>query len=244
MISLKDKTVVVTGASMGIGAAIAQEFSSDGANVVLTARKESRLKVVAKSLGGKSLCVKADVSKRADIKRIISAARKKFGEIDFWINNAGVGVHKSILETSEKEYDVIMDTNVRAVFYSFQELLPLLKKQGHGHIISISSSVTRVGIPNVAVYSASKGALNLLSESVANEVRNDGIKISILSPASTETGLMRNFSKQSRLKELSPSRAAVKLTPKEVAEAVVFMAKQDSNAWTSMADIRPLAVRR
>ncbi|MFQ5607742.1 MAG: SDR family oxidoreductase [Candidatus Zixiibacteriota bacterium] len=253
MISLRDKIVVVTGASKGIGAAIAELFAADGARVVLTARSKSALDESLSRLGGerkRHLVVRADLRKQTDLKRVISLSRKSFGRIDIWINNAGVGAHKPVTETSEREYDAIMDTNVRAVFYSLRALVPVFRGQKEdadgcrGQIINISSSAARIGVPNLAVYSASKGALNLLSESVANEVRNEGIKISVFSPASTDTDLMRNLSKKKPNRALSPSKASVKLTPLEVAEGVLFLAKQNVNAWTSFADIRPLSVRR
>ena len=97
-----------------------------------------------------------------------------------------------------------------------------------------------MGVAGLAAYSASKAALNVFSEAVAGEVRNDNIKVSVLAPASTDTGLMSNLSKDSH----SPSKAALKLTVDEVAEAVIFLARQNTNAWTSMADIRPLLIKR
>ena len=145
-----------------------------------------------------------------------------------------------MIETTEKEYDIIFDTNLKAIYYSFLELIPLLRKQGSGQIINISSGAGRIGVPGLAVYSASKAALNAFSEAVAGEVRNDNIKISVLAPASTDTNLMSNLSKKS----MTPSKAAVKLTVDEVAEAVIFLARQNANAWTSMADIRPLHIRK
>lgn len=256
MISLENKAVVVTGASRGIGLAIAGAFAAEGARVALIARNKPALDAALKQLpGGKDrhLALKADIRKQSDIKRIISQTRKRFRRIDIWVNNAGVGTHRPITETTDREYNIIMDTNVRGVFYSMRLLIPFFRKQKvdtdcargpRGQIINISSSVTRVGVANLAVYAASKGALNLLSESVANEVRNEGIKVSVFSPASTDTNLMRNLSKKKPNRPLSPSKASVKLTPLEVAEGVLFLAKQNMNAWTSFADIRPLSVRR
>ncbi len=252
MITLENKVVVVTGASKGIGSAIAEAFAAEGARVALIARTKPALDSVLKGLpGGKKrhMALKADIRKQADIKRIISETKKRFKRIDIWINNAGVGAHRPITETTDREYDIIMDTNVRGVFYSMRLLIPFFRKQksaagARGQIINISSSVARIGVANLAVYAASKGALNLLSESAANEVRNEGIKISVFSPASTDTNLMRNLSRKKPNRPLSPSKASVKLTPMEVAEGVVYLAKQNANAWTSFADIRPLSVRR
>ena len=243
MRSLKDLVVVVTGASQGIGEGIARQFASEGAKITLTARNQERLVKVAASLGidrKNYLVVTADITRRSGMKKIVASTIRRFGRIDIFVNNAGVGIHKPLIETTEQEFDTIFDTNLKAVYFSFLELLPLMKKQGGGQIINISSGAGRIGVPGLAVYSSSKAALNAFSEAVAGEVRNDNIKISVLAPASTDTKLMSNMSRQSH----SPSKAALKLTVDEVAEAVIFLAKQNKNAWTSMADIRPLLINK
>ncbi len=243
MRSLKDLVVVVTGASQGIGAEIARQSAAEGSKVVLVARNSERLRVIADGLPADKknrLVVPVDVAIRKNMKRIVSSAFRKFGRIDIFINNAGVGIHKSIIDTTEKEFDIIFNTNLKAIYYSFLELIPLFQKQGGGQIINISSSAGRMGVPGLAAYSSSKAALNVFSEAVAGEVRNDNIKISVLAPASTDTRLMANMSKDSQ----SPSKAALKLTVTEVAEAVIFLSKQNTNAWTSMADIRPLLIKK
>ncbi len=243
MISLKDKVVVVTGASRGIGAAIVRNFAAEGARIVLVARNDARLRKVADSLNLDSeriLVIQADITNRREMKKIISGARRKFGRIDIFINNAGVGMKCEITVMTEKQFNMIFDTNVKAIYFSFLELIPLFRKQGGGHIINISSGAGRIGVPGIAAYSASKAALNTLSEAVAGEVRNDNIKVSVLAPASVDTRFMSNMVRRSK----SPSKAAQKLTVDEVAEAVVFLAKQNQNAWTSMADIRPLLIKK
>ena len=243
MRSLKGKIVVITGASQGIGAALARHFAKEKCRLILVGRNKTRLNEVGKGLGLMSQdyqTVIADVTKREQVKKIIDRAVGKFGRIDIFINNAGVGISKPIVETTEREYDTIFDTNVKAVYFSFLFLIPLFEKQGGGQIINISSGAGRIGMPGIAAYSASKAALNALSEGVAGEVRNKNIKISVLAPASTDTSFMSNMSKKS----ISPSKAKMKLTVDEVAEAVVFLAKQNRNAWTSMADIRPLLLQR
>jgi NAD(P)-dependent dehydrogenase (short-subunit alcohol dehydrogenase family) len=241
--SLKDKIVVVTGASQGIGEAIVGHFAESGARVVLVARRITLLKRVARSRGidpDRYLIIAADVTLRKDMKRIVTATIKKFGRIDIFVNNAGVGINRPIIKTGEKIFDTIFNTNLKAVYYSFQELIPLMKRQNGGQIINISSGAGRIGMPGMAAYSSSKAALNVFSEAVAGEVRNDNIKISVLAPASTDTNFMSNLSRNSK----TPSKAKQKLTVVEVAEAVIFLAQQNLNAWTSMADIRPLRIRR
>ena len=243
MRSLKNLVVVITGAGQGIGAAIAQHMSAEGAIVVLAGRTEKKLNKVAESLKireDRFLIVTADVTIRSRMKKIITSTIKKFRRIDIFINNAGVGIHKPLVETTEREFNIIFNTNLKAVYYSFLELIPILRKAGGGQIINISSLAGRMGVAGLAAYSSSKAALNVFSEAVAGEVRNENIKICVLSPASTDTRFMSNLSGKSK----SPSKAAQKLTVDEVAEAVVFLARQNKNAWTSIADIRPLSVKK
>ncbi len=238
MNSLKNKVVVVTGASRGIGAEIAKLFGREQAKVVITGRNRKRL--TQKEENQNCLAVISDISKKSGMKKIITLARKTFGRIDIFVNNAGVGINKPMIKISEKEFDLIYDTNLKSVFYSFKELLPIMKKQKSGHIINISSMASRIGVPGISTYASSKAALNALSEGVANEVRRDNIKISVLAPASTDTNMMSNMSGESK----SPSKAKNKLTVTEVAESVIYLAKQNQNAWTSMTHLRPLAIKK
>lgn len=243
MRSLKNLVVVITGASQGIGAAIARLFALEGARLALIARNQEKLKAVALDLPlpqKEILVLPTDMRNASAVRIAVQSVRENFGGIDIFINNAGVGINKPVVELSEEEFDTIFETNVKAVFHTFRELIPIFRRQGGGQIINISSGAARIGAPGLAAYAASKAALNILSESVAGEVRNDNIKISVLSPASTDTRLMSNMSEASR----SPSKAALKLTVDEVAEAVIFLARQNINAWTSMADIRPLLIKR
>ena len=242
MRSLKDRVVVITGASRGIGAAIARQMAGEQARLVLCSRNKGNLQEVASSLNlsrGNYTTVLADVSKASGMRKIINTAFDRFDQIDVFVNNAGVGMSKLFGRTSEKEFDTIFKTNLKSVFYCFQELLPRMHKQGYGQIINISSMAAKQGVPGLSAYSASKAAMNTLSEAVAGEVRNDNIKICVLSPASVGTGFMSNLSPRSR----TPSKAARKLSADEVAEAVVFMARQNENAWLSLSEIRPLLIK-
>ena len=174
------------------------------------------------------------------MKKIVETAYKKFGVVDIFINNAGVGVRKTVLDTTEQDFDTVMDTNLKAVFFSFKEIIPRFRKQGFGQIINISSMAGKQGVGGIAVYCASKAALNVFSEAASAEVRNDNIKISVLAPGSTDTGFMAVGSKK---KGVHP-REKIRMTVEDVAEAVLFMARQNENAWMSLAEIRPLITKK
>lgn len=238
MQTLTDNVVVITGASRGIGAAIARAFAREGCRLVLCGRDEKALQNTADSLGlleSNVIGVVADITRSAGMKKIVDTAFKHFGTVDIFINNAGVGERKVIEETEEYEYDTTMDTNLKAVYYSFRELIPRMKQAGRGHIINISSMAAKNGVPGMAVYAASKAALNVFCESVAGEVRADNIKISVVSPGSVNTGFGGKQADDSQ-SSVSPGP----LTPDQVAETVLFVATQDHNAWVSSTEMRPL----
>lgn len=239
MRNLKDKTVVVTGASRGIGAEIARAFAGENCKLVLCGRDKELLKEVAASceLPKKSITtIIADVRKPAGMKKIVDTAYKKFGRVNIFVNNAGVGYRRSIVEVAEAEYDTTFDTNLKAVFLSFKELIPRMKKQGGGQIINVSSMAAKKSDPGIAVYAASKAALNKLSESVAGEVRGDNIKICVVAPGYTATDLVS--------KPMAKKLARSLLSTGDVADAVVYLARQNDNAWVSMVDIRPLITKK
>jgi len=243
MRSIKDKVMVITGASRGIGAGIARLFAEEQAKLVLCGRDQQRLKEVAESLPipkANRLTVAVDITKKTGMKKIVEAAYKKYGVVDIFINNAGVGARKLLVDLTEREFDAVMAVNLKAVFYSFKEIIPRFQKQGFGQIINISSMAGKQGVAGMAAYCASKAALNVFSEAVANEVRNDNIKISVLAPGSTDTGFMAGGSKK---KGVHP-REKNRMTTAEVAEAVLFMARQNENAWMSLAEIRPLIIKK
>lgn len=239
MRNLDDKTVVITGASRGIGAEIARLFATEKCKLVLCGRDQQLLDQVVDSLAlpeSDTLTISADIQTAAGMKQIVEQAYDKFGQIDVFVNNAGVGIMGQIVDTTEQDYDAMLDTNLKAVYFSFKELIPRMKKQGGGQIINISSMAGKQGSAGIAVYAASKAALNILSESVASEVRNDNIKICVLAPGSTSTDFGGTPASQ---KSDRP-----RLTATEVAETVLFLAKQNENAWISHTEMRPLITRK
>ena len=238
MPELKDKVVVITGASQGVGAAAAKLFVERGAKVVLNARGAERLKEVAQGLQvdeDRYLVVPADVGDRDGMKAIVSGAIEKFGGVDVFINNAGVGVRKPITETPEEEWDLMFDVNVKAIYYSFLEVVPHMKERGGGHIINISSMASKQGRPTLAPYGAAKAAVNVLSEGVGAELRNENVKVSVLMPGSIDTGFLQKISK-----DTNPSGSKPRMAPEQVARKLVELAEDDHEVWVSVTEMRPL----
>ncbi len=242
MISIKNKVIIVTGASKGIGRAIALLFARQGASVMLSARGKSGLKRVAKEIetgGGNCTVIPCDVTKENQVRSLIRKTVQRFKRIDILINNAGLGIHKPVVEFTTRDWDTTIDTNLKGPFYCTREVLPFMIKQKGGQIINIGSLAGKNPIANLAAYCASKFGLIGFSESVALEVRNYGIKINLLLPGTVDTTFGKR--KQQTRPGQHPQNA---LTAEEVAEACFFLATQESSAWTSQMNLRPLIVRR
>jgi NAD(P)-dependent dehydrogenase (short-subunit alcohol dehydrogenase family) len=170
---MKDKVIVITGASIGIGAALAAEVARRGAKgVVLAARRESELAHVAKQIGNGALVVPTDVTRRSDLERLREHTLAQFGQLDVLVNNAGRGITRNVSELTDEDIDDMMAVNLKSVVYGIQAVLPLFKDKKRGHIITISSGLARFPFAAMrSAYSASKAAVNLLMGSLRMELR-------------------------------------------------------------------------
>lgn len=187
---MQGKVIVVTGASAGIGAAVARHAGAAGARVVLAARRERELEEVARQSGAEALAVRTDVTVRGDVEALARAAIDRFGRVDVWINNAGRGISKLVSELSEDDLDTMMRDNVKSALYGVQAILPHMKARGEGQIVNVSSMLGRV--PFVAfrsAYIAAKHALNGLTACLRNELRasHPGIAVTLVSPGVVAT---------------------------------------------------------
>lgn len=177
---MKDKVIVITGASTGIGEAVAHAVVARGAKVVLAARREAELAAVAAKLGASALPVVTDVTVRADNERLRERAIAHFGRVDVWINNAGRGISKPVSELTDTDVDDMMTINLKSVLYGIQAVLPHMKQRGDGHIITVSSMLSRMPLAAMrSAYSASKAAVNLLMGSLRMELRSEFSKIHV-----------------------------------------------------------------
>jgi NAD(P)-dependent dehydrogenase (short-subunit alcohol dehydrogenase family) len=183
---LDGMTVIVTGASSGIGAATARLLHAAGASPVLAARRTDRLAGLSQELGG-ALAVTADVTDRAAIKRVVGQTLDRHGRIDGLVNNAGVGLHHRIDELDLDEFARVLDLNVISVVAMTQAVLPAMRTQGSGRIVNVSSGTTRMAPPGVGPYAATKAALNMLTAVARKELEADGIAVSLVVPSITAT---------------------------------------------------------
>lgn len=187
---MSDDVVVVTGASSGIGAALAERLATQGNTVVLVARRKDALDAVAAKCGGKSFAIAADVSVRNNVRMVVEQTIARLGRIDVWVNNAGVGITRLPSELTDDDIDAMMQLNVKSALYGVQEVLPHFKARGTGHIVNVSSLLGRVPFATIrSAYSAAKHFLNALTAMLRDELRQShpGIEISLVSPGIVRT---------------------------------------------------------
>ena len=188
---IKDKIAIVTGASAGIGLAVARQLAEKGAKVVLAARSADRLKRLEKEIPG-SLAVKTDMRKPDEIRHLIQRTEQKFGRIDILINNAGQGLLSPVASIDLKDYREIMELNVFAVLEAMQAVIPIMRKQGGGTILNVSSLVSKNYFPKLGGYASTKYALNALSLTARQELASDNIVVSVFHPKMTATEFGQN----------------------------------------------------
>ena len=231
--SLAGQVAVVTGAGRGIGAAIARTLAALGATAVLCGRTKSTLDATAQSIldaGGKSEVIPCDVTVLHQLEYVATRVDSTFGRIDILVNNAGIGGFRDPLHTLlPEDWDRILNTNLRGVFFAIRAFVPLMIRAYSGHIINISSLAGKNALPNGAAYAASKWGLNGLTYSVAEELRGHNIRVSVICPGSTETELSPHIGKD-------PNKM---LQPEDIAHAVAMLVTQKPQSFVSEILIRP-----
>ena len=213
-----NRVIVITGASSGIGAALAELLGKNGARLALIARREPELRAVAARSGPDALAISADVTRRADVARAADECLQKYGRVDVWINNAGRGISRSVLDLTDEDLDQMTSVNVKSALYGMQIAVPIFRQQGGGHLINVSSVLGRVPLaPFRSAYSASKHALNALTACLRLDLRSEpSIVVSSVHPGvvATEFG--------SRALHGGPDSRALpgSQTPEEVAQVI------------------------
>jgi NADP-dependent 3-hydroxy acid dehydrogenase YdfG len=189
-----NKVVVVTGASAGIGEALAREMASRGAKLVLAARRQEALTRVASSLA-EALPVVTDVTRRADVEALRDRALDRFGHIDVWVNNAGRGITRSLEQLTDEDVDLMMRDNLKSALYGMQAVLPHFKTRGSGTLVNVTSMLGRVPFATIrSAYNAAKAGLNSLTETLRFELAQShpGIKVVLAIPGVVATDFGKN----------------------------------------------------
>lgn len=228
---LEGRTAIVTGATRGIGRAIAAGFRAEGANVVVTGRNAEGVEATASELGH-ALGLVADVRDPAAAREVVRRTLDAFGRLDILVNNAGTIVIKATLETTEDEWDLVLDTNLKGAFFMAQAAGREMVAAGRGSIINIGSIASVVGLPGRASYCASKGALDLLTRSLATEWGPLGVRVNCLAPGYVRTEghealVAHGFIDRDALAAAAPARRIAGV--QEIVGPAVFLASDEAS---------------
>jgi 3-oxoacyl-[acyl-carrier protein] reductase len=230
---MKDKIALVTGASKGIGYAIAEALLNEGAKVMICGRDMRDLKQAVEWLSAKG-SVEAevcDVRSEDQVRILVSECERRFGGIDILVNNAGMGVFgETVEELVGADFRQILETNLNGVFYACHFAIPMMKMRGGGYIFNISSLAGQNAHPKMAAYNASKFGLNGFSEALMQEVRQDNIKVSYICPGSVNTHFGGDSPSDDKAWQLQPS---------DVAQVVIDLLKMPERALPSKVELRP-----
>jgi len=233
--NLKDKIILVTGASRGIGKAISIAVAQSGAEVILTARDEEKLKQVKEEINhfkGKAVVIKADFSKENEVIQLFEQIKKKYQRLDVLINNAGVASFGSTEDFPIKEFDKIMNVNIRSVFLACQKAIKLMKEKNNGYIINISSLAGVKGYNEQCAYGISKHGVMGLTKSLAVELQEQNIRISAILPGGVHTDMIGDARPDLDL--------SVLIDPKEIAHTVLYLL----SLWDTNAAVDQICIRR
>lgn len=239
MENLKDKVVLITGSSRGIGAAIALKVSQAGAKVIINyAGSKEPAEKLAQEInfnGGEALAIKADVSNSAEVKNLFDESIAHFGKIDVLINNAGIMITKLIKDTTDEDFDRHFNINVKGTFNTMREAAT--KLADNGSIINFSTSVNRIMLPGYATYVATKSAVEQLTRVFSKEIGSRGINVNSVSPGPTNTELFTNGKSEEVIARLASLSAFNRIgETNDIANVVVFLASDDAK-WVNAQNI-------
>ncbi len=230
---LKNKVALITGGGQGFGQGIAETFAREGAKVAVVDLDLDKAKAVAKGIGRRAFAIRADVSKPKDVARMVAATVKRFGDLEIIVNNAGISHrNRPLMEVTEEEFDRVFAVNVKSIFLTTQAVVPHFRARGGGVICNIGSTAGIRPRPGLTWYNASKGAVNLMSKSLAVELAPDKIRVVAIAPVAGETPLLATFMGEDTPEKRTQFRASIPLgrlsTPQDIANACLFVCSDEA----------------
>lgn len=241
MSELKGKVIVITGASSGIGEATAKLLAERGAQVVLGARRGERLVALAAEInakGGSARQQVVDVTDLASVEAFIAFARQEFGRVDVVVNNAGVMPLSTLDALKIDEWNRMIDVNIRGVLHGIAAGLPIMKRQGFGHFVNLSSIGGHAVYPTASVYCATKYAVLAISEGLRQE--NTDIRVTVISPGVTRSELADSISDENARQAMNDFRK-IAIEPEAIGRAIAFAVEQPGDVDVSEIIVRPIA---
>lgn len=242
MVSALDKVVAITGASSGIGAAVARRLAGRGAAVVLGARRADRLGALAaeiRAAGGRASAVTVDVTRPEDLQRLVETAVSEYGRLDVLVSNAGIGPISPMTARRRGDWDAMIDVNLRGVLHGIDAALPVFQAQGRGHFVTIVSTAGIKIVPTMAVYAATKNAVRTLLEGLRQESTDGTLKTSAISPGVVHTKFGESITDPGIRAEIGATMGSFGIDPDAIARAVEFVIGQPWDVEIGELSIRP-----
>ncbi|RAS83628.1 SDR family oxidoreductase [Priestia endophytica] len=240
MSTIQDKIVVIMGASSGIGEATTKRLAEEGAKLVIAARREDRLKALVESLPNADISyVVAAVTKKDDVQAVIDLAVEKYGRVDVLFNNAGVMPHSPLSETRFDEWRQMLDVNIMGVLNGIAAVLPIMKKQQSGQIVTTDSVAGHVVFQQGAVYCGTKFAVRAIIEGLRQEERENNIRSTLISPGTVDTELHTTINNPKRREWVEDLQRTIGLQSSNVADAVAYAISTPETVAVSEIIIRP-----
>lgn len=231
---LEGKRAIVTGAGSGIGRAIALRLASEGARVVLSDVDEVAVEAVASEVDGETLLHKTDVTRSDEVESLVDTAVETWGGLDVMVNNAGVGVAGNTTNTSEEDYERVMDVCLRGTFLGMKYAIPAIRDSGGGSVINMSSVAALVGIADRAVYSAAKGAILAITRAAAIDHVGENVRVNCIAPGTVDTPWIGRITagyddpEEARAKMQARQPHGRFVTPEEIAAMAAYLASDES----------------
>jgi NAD(P)-dependent dehydrogenase (short-subunit alcohol dehydrogenase family) len=235
---MSDQVVLITGALTGIGRSAAIIFAQEGARIVVSGRRDKEgqaLVAELQQLGAEAIFVRTDVRKDEDVRNLADQTVKRFGRLDVAVNNAGTeGTPGPVTEQTAETYGATFDTNVLGTLLSMKHELRVMLAQGSGSIVNVSSAYGSIGAAGASVYVASKHAIEGLTKSAALEVAGTGVRVNVVAPGTTDTGMLTRFTSTDENKAALVSTVPVKrmATSEEIAHVIAFVASENASYMT------------
>jgi NAD(P)-dependent dehydrogenase (short-subunit alcohol dehydrogenase family) len=232
MSRLKNKVAVITGGNSGIGFGIAQAFKTEGVKGAIVGRNKETLATAAAQLGDGFIAINADVTNLADLERVFAATAEKFGKIDVIVANAGAGTTGTVADTSEADYDRLLDLNLKSVYFTVNKALPYMNDGGS--IILIGSNAAHRAYPSFGLYGAAKAAVIFLAKAFSNDLLDRNIRVNVITPGTTDTPAFDKFVPAEQIEAIKQHFAGVMPIgrigqPSDIGKTAVFLASDNSS---------------